>query len=134
MATDFQSTGYAAPAPAVPLEYRASGWIRFGSYLLNGLLSVVTLGIGWLVWAMITWSNDSANPAQKILGLKVVKKDTGQPLTWGEMFIRNFLLGVLVYGVLLNILILVDIFKVFGSERQRVLDNMAGSVVVRTGK
>ena len=131
MTTDLQTPGYATPA-AVPLEYRASGWVRFGAQLLNAVLMVVTLVIGWLVWAMITWSRDSANPGQKIIGLKVVKKDTGQPLTWGELFIRNFLLGYLVYGVTCGVLVVVDIFKSFGTERQRVLDNMAGTVVVRT--
>jgi uncharacterized RDD family membrane protein YckC len=132
VSTDFQNPAYAATASTVPLEHRASGWIRFGAQLLNGLLSVVTLGIGWIIWTTVTWSSDSANPGQKILGLKVVKKDTGAPLTWGELFIRNFVLGGIVYSITFYVLYVIDIFKPFGSERQRVLDNMAGTVVVRT--
>ncbi|QMU72986.1 RDD family protein [Streptacidiphilus sp. P02-A3a] len=132
MSTDYQTPGYVAPEQAVPLELRASPWIRLGAQLLNGLLSIVTLFIGWLIWAMITWSNDSCNPGQKILGLKVVKKDTGAALTWGELFIRNFLLGGIVYGITFSVLYVVDIFKTFGTERQRVLDSMAGTVVIRT--
>ena len=122
----------------VPTEDRATAGIRLGSYLLNGVLSVVTLGIGWLIWAMITWSNDSANPAQKMLGLKVVKKETGEPLTWGQMFVRNFLLGCLVMEIIyvcsLSVCFFIDIFKPFGGERQRLLDSMAGTVVVRVQK
>ncbi|MGW7607056.1 RDD family protein [Streptomyces sp. NPDC054766] len=140
--------GYAAPlAPAqgpgytvyiaqtVPKELRVGAGARFGAYLLNLLLVVVTLGIGWLVWAMVTWSTDSANPGQKIMGLCIVKKDTGVRLTWGDMFVRNFLLGGVVLGFLsgmtLSIVAWVNLFKVFGSEKQSLVDSMAGSVVVR---
>jgi uncharacterized RDD family membrane protein YckC len=132
------NTQFAASTTLVPVEARATAGIRFASQLLNGLLSVVTLGIGWLIWAMVTWSNDSANPAQKILGLQVVKKDTGERLTWGQMFVRNFLLGGIVMGIIyacsLSVCFFIDIFKPFGGERQRLLDSMAGTVVVRVQK
>ncbi|NUV62413.1 RDD family protein [Streptomyces sp. CAI-85] len=108
---------------------------RFGAYLLNLLLAVVTLGIGWFAWAMVTWSTDSANPGQKLLGLSIVKKDTGARLTWGEMFVRNFLLGGMVLGFLstitLSIVAWINLFKIFGSEKQNLVDSMAGSVVVK---
>lgn len=135
MALDTKSSAYTA---LVPVEARATAGIRLGAQLLNGLLSVVTLGIGWLIWAMITWSSDSANPGQKILGLQVVKKETGERLTWGQMFVRNFLLGCLVmeivYACSLSVCFFIDIFKPFGGERQRLLDSMAGTVVVRVQK
>lgn len=132
-----------APAPGytvhvtqtVPKELRVGAGARFGAYLLNLLLMVVTLGIGWLVWAMVTWSTDSANPGQKLLGLTIVKKDTGVRLTWGDMFVRNFLLSGVVMGFLstitVTIVVWVNLFKVFGSEKQSLVDSMAGSVVVR---
>ncbi|MFF3449360.1 RDD family protein [Streptomyces sp. NPDC002667] len=140
--------GYAAPvvpAPApgytvlvtqtVPKELRVGGGPRFLAYLLNLLLMIVTLGIGWLIWAMITWSTDSANPGQKLMGLSVVKKDTGVRMTWGELFVRNFLLGGVVLGFLsgitLSIVAWVNLFKIFGSEKQTLVDSMAGSVLVR---
>ncbi|MFE8016771.1 RDD family protein [Streptomyces antibioticus] len=120
---------------AVPKELRVGAGARFGAYLLNLLLAVVTLGIGWLAWAMVTWSTDSANPGQKLLGLSIVKKDTGARLTWGEMFVRNFLLGGLVLGFLstitLSIVAWINLFKIFGSEKQNLVDSMAGSVVVK---
>ncbi|MFF8536666.1 RDD family protein [Streptomyces sp. NPDC015532] len=128
--------GYAVyVAQTVPKELRVGAGARFGAYLLNLLLMVVTLGIGWLVWAMVTWSTDAANPGQKILGLTIVKKDTGARLTWGDMFVRNFLLGGLVLsflsGITLSILAWVNLFKVCGSEKQSLVDSMADTVVVR---
>lgn len=126
------------PGALVPIEARATAGVRFGALLLNGLLSVVTLGLGWVIWAMVTWSSDSANPGQKILGLQIVKKDTGARLTWGELFIRNFLLGGVVMEIIyicsLSVCFFIDVFKPFGSERQRLLDAMAGTVVVRVQK
>ncbi|OIJ64082.1 RDD family protein [Streptomyces mangrovisoli] len=144
----YAAPGYAAPvvpapapgyamyaAHAVPKELRVGAGVRFVAQLLNVLLIFVTLGIGWLVWAMITWSTDAANPAQKLMGLTLVKKDTGARLTWGDMFVRNFLLGGLVMGFLstitLTIALWVNLFKIFGSEKQNLVDSMAGSVVVR---
>ncbi|MEV7324888.1 RDD family protein [Streptomyces sp. NPDC093970] len=131
-----QAAGYPMyVAPTVPKELRVGAGLRFGAYLLNILLMIVTLGIGWLIWAMVTWSTDAANPGQKLLGLTLVKKDTGARLTWGDMFVRNFLLGGLVMGFLsgitLTIIVWVDLFKVLGSEKQSLVDSMAGSVVVR---
>ncbi|MFH9979915.1 RDD family protein [Streptomyces sp. NPDC017179] len=122
-------------AQTVPKEVRVGAGARFVAYLLNLLLMVVTLGVGWLVWAMVTWSTDAANPGQKLMGLTVVKKDTGARLTWGDMFVRNFLLGGVVLGFLsgitLTIAAWVNLFKIFGSEKQNLVDSMAGSVVVR---
>ncbi|MEQ8148212.1 RDD family protein [Streptomyces sp. OP7] len=128
--------GHAGVLYPVPKELRVGAGSRFLAYLLNVVLMTVTLVVGWLVWAMVTWSNDSANPGQKLMGLAIVKKDTGARLTWGEMFVRNFLLGGLVLGVLstvtAGIVGLVNLFKIFGSEKQNLVDSMAGTVVVRT--
>ncbi|MFE1287958.1 RDD family protein [Streptomyces sp. NPDC058751] len=131
-----QGPGYAVyVAQTVPKELRAGAGVRLLAYLLNLLLMVVTLGIGWLVWAMVTWSTDAANPGQKLMGLSIVKKDTGARLTWGDMFVRNFLLAGIVMGFLsaitLTIAAWVNLFKIFGSEKQNLVDSMAGSVVVR---
>lgn len=123
-------------AYGVPPELRATAGIRFGAYLLDGLLMIVTLFIGWVVWTMITWSKHSANPGQKILGLAVVKADTGVRLTWGQMFLRNFVFGGIVMyvlgGITIGILHLVNLFMPFSASRQSLVDKMAGTVLVRT--
>jgi uncharacterized RDD family membrane protein YckC len=130
-----------APVPAaayggtVPQAARVGAGPRFGAQMINIGLAIVTLGIGWLIWTLVTWSSHSANPGQRMLGLTIVKKDTGVRLTWGEMFVRNFLLGGIVLEILstitLTIVAWINIFKIFGAERQTLVDSMAGSVVVR---
>lgn len=127
-----------APVPAphqdvVPTWALASPWVRLGASLLNTLLVIVTLGIGYLVWTLVLW-NQGTNPGKKICGLVVVKADTGRPATFGEMLVRSFVFGGLVIGlvgsVTLGIGYLVDAFMIFGDRRQRLTDRMAGTLVV----
>ncbi len=40
---------------------------RLGAFLLEFVLLIVTLGIGWLIWAAITAGNGQT-PAEKVLG------------------------------------------------------------------
>jgi len=104
---------------------------RFGAALLNLLLVIVTLGIGWIIWALILWKRGQ-NPAQRMLKLRVVKEATGQLPTYGEMFIRNFLGYYLIQGILDSFLIgLGLLFMPFFSEKRQALwDRLAGTVVV----
>ena len=129
----------AQPYPAQPYSPVAiadgnlvSAGGRLGAFLLDGLLIVVTLGIGYLIWALITWS-DGQTPGKKLLGHVVADAQTGVPLDWGRMALRQFviqgLLGGLLSGISLSIYFWVDAFMVFG-ERQRTLhDRMANSIV-----
>jgi uncharacterized RDD family membrane protein YckC len=118
----------------VPAHALASPWVRLGASLLNCVLVVVTLGIGYLVWAMVLW-NQGTNPGKRICGLRMVKADTGHTCSFGDMLVRNFVMGGLVLSVLgtvtLGIGYLVDAFMVFGERRQRLIDKMSGTLVVQ---
>ncbi|CAN5299175.1 hypothetical protein BH23ACT9_BH23ACT9_04140 [soil metagenome] len=47
----------------------------------------------WLIWACIT-AAEAQTPAKKIMGLRVVDKTTGQPLTWvNYVFLRGLVGG-----------------------------------------
>ena len=126
-------TPVAQPQQLVPDSVLASPWIRLGASLLNGFLVVVTLGIGYLVWTLVLW-NEGTNPGKKICGLRIVKADTGRQCTFGDMLVRNFVMGSLVLSVVgtvtLGIGYLVDTFMIFGGRRQRLIDKMAGTLVV----
>ena len=50
---------------------------RFGQYLLDGLLMIATLGIGYLIWSLIIWSKGQT-PGMQCLGMRCVKQDTGE--------------------------------------------------------
>src|SRR5690242_60717 len=60
-----QPVAAAYPRAVGPALVSAGG--RLGAMLLDVLIAVVTLWIGWLVWSMFTWSAGQT-PAKKLLG------------------------------------------------------------------
>ena len=107
---------------------------RFGGYLLELVLACVTLGIGWLVWACIVASKGQT-PSKQLLGMRVVKPDTGHSLTWGGMFLREIVFRGIVFSLLSMITLGVmgvvgPLLILGGTMRQTIWDRMAGTVVV----
>jgi uncharacterized RDD family membrane protein YckC len=93
-----------APRPPRPLpgEGSAGGGFRYasfqhrlGAYALDAVLALVTLGIGWLIWSLIVWS-EGQTPAKKILKIRVRHFETGAVATWGHMAVRELLVPVTV--------------------------------------
>jgi uncharacterized RDD family membrane protein YckC len=118
-------SGYAPPL--------ATQGQRFGGYLLDGLLALVTLGIGWLIWCCFTFSRGQT-PAKSMMGLRVVKQDTGLAATWGEMFLRNVLVQIgigILSALLFGIPTIVAACMIFGGTlNQTGWDRIMGTVVV----
>ena len=82
---------------AEPGVYLADPSRRFRAYLLDALLSVVTLGIGWIIWALVLNSKTpGVTPAKRIMHMRVVNASTFKPLSLGQMIIRRALLGAIV--------------------------------------
>ncbi|MEY2471599.1 MAG: hypothetical protein QOK28_928 [Actinomycetota bacterium] len=107
---------------------------RLGGYLLDGILAVVTLGIGWVIWACFTFGKGQT-PAKQLLNTRVVKPDTGRALGWGEMFVREVvyrgIVAPLLSFVTLGVMGLVGPLLILGGDRRQTLwDRMAGTVVV----
>lgn len=59
---------------------------------------------------------------KRVMKTKVIDSRTGRPCTFGQSFIRNFLLS------LLNI---IDWIFIFGANRQRLGDRVANTLVVK---
>ena len=76
----------------------ASPWLRLGSYLLEGVLMVVTLYIGWIIWALTTGPTGQT-PAKKLLGLRVIRIDTARPAGLATMFWMRAIVGGFVAGL-----------------------------------
>lgn len=105
---------------------------RFGALLLEGFLVVVTLGIGWVIWALIAWGAGQT-PAKSLLGHVVADARTGRPFTWGRMFVREGLvcglLGYTASTLTMGLYPLVDALLVFSRDHRTAHDHIAGSVV-----
>lgn len=83
------------PVASTPFLRMASSQHRIASLLLDTVLLLLTLGIGWLIWSLFTWRNGQS-PAKKILKIQVCDAQSYKPVTWGHMAIYELLFGMAV--------------------------------------
>lgn len=95
------------------------------AYLLAFALFIVTLGVGYLAWSIVTWG-EGQTPAQRIVGLRCWHPATGRTASRGKMALRQ-LTGLAFNGELLigMFIMLADVDEV------SVGDVLAGTVVLR---
>jgi len=130
---------YATTGPVVGAERVPAGipltnpWARLGATLLDWLLIIVTLFIGWLVWTLIVWSKGQT-PGKQICGQRVVMKQSGRAAGWGEMALRDFVIRFLAIGILgqltCGIFSLVATLMIFSAYHETLWDKWAGTLVV----
>ena len=82
-------------APSSELKL-ASFQHRLGAEALDWALSLVTLGIGWMIWSLVVWG-EGQTPAKKILKLRVYAADTRKRATWGHMAVRQLLIIMAIF-------------------------------------
>ncbi|MFM8390474.1 MAG: RDD family protein [Actinomycetota bacterium] len=117
-------------APSVSATQLASAGSRIGAALLDVLLMVVTLFIGWLIWSIVLWKQ-STSPAKKMLGMTVVDANSGAPATIKQMVMRE-VLGKWVVGSVAGIVTLASLVMLWATpRRQAVWDYIGTTVVVR---
>lgn len=106
---------------------------RVIAYLLAVALLILTLFIGYLIWWLLVLGR-AQTPGKQIVGIQVVN-DTGEPLTWGYMFLREFVIKFLLGGFLSSfagIYFVVDhIWPLFDDDRQAIHDKMVNTLVVK---
>ena len=94
------------------------------AYALAVLLFILTLGAGYLIWAVVTWGKGQT-PAQRLLGLRCWRPDTGRVADRKHMAIRQ------VTGLLFNGEALMGVFILFiGESLNSVGDFFAGTTVL----
>jgi len=152
---DFQSGGYPQPggylqpAPPVP-GYQAarpgmvfdpvtgltipqgtqvaSVGIRIGAFFLSGLLGLVTLGIGYMIWGIITWANGQT-PTQQVLGIRCWKPQEGVTANWGTMFLWGLSRSVIdsiAFGGLVSLVMMLA-----NKDRRTLYDHISGVVLLQ---
>jgi len=99
--------------------------------MLEVLLMVVTLVVGWWIWSLIVWGQGQT-PAKQVLGMRCVKVETGQTATWGTMLLREIVGKSILGGITFGITTVASLFMIlFGAEHRGVWDHVAGTVVVK---
>ena len=116
----------------VPL---ASPGKRFGTYLLEIVLAIVTLVIGYIIWTLFAWS-DGQTPGKKITNLKYVDVNTGRVADWSKSAFRDFVIRGIVFGILsaftFDIAFLIGAFMIFDQDKnyRAGWDRWGGTVVI----
>jgi uncharacterized RDD family membrane protein YckC len=128
------------PVPGVPATPVPAGTVlssvgrRLGAYLLDVVLLIVTLFIGWLIWSLVVWGR-STSPGKSIMKMKVVKKDSGLRASYGTMALRELVGKWLIVGVVIGSIcgiaaIVLDFMLLWDQDRQELWDKIAGTLVV----
>ena len=95
-----------------------------GAYCLAVALFIGTLGVGYLIWALVTWGHGQT-PAQRLLGMRCWEPSAGRVARRGKMAIRQ------VTGICLNGEALMGVFIMLLSPTlNSVGDFFAGTVVL----
>jgi len=106
----------------------------FGNSLLEGVLFLVTLIIGWFIWLIFT-SKDGQTPAKKLVGTYAIGIETGRQLSQGETWLREVVIKLIALGIAGNVTfgpvsLLDDIWLFFDKDRQTLHDKVLKQVVV----
>ena len=105
---------------AVPVILGSAPWPVSEDASMMLTSTGVALAIGYLLFSDGLGNGQSLG--KRLVETKVIDSVTGEECTFGQSFLRNFLLMLL--GV-------IDWVFIFGAKRQRVGDIAAGTVVVR---
>jgi uncharacterized RDD family membrane protein YckC len=108
----------------------ANPWLRLGSYFLEALLAIVTLGVGWLVWAAMIAGNGQT-PAKRLLKLRVIGAETLRPVGFAKMFFMRGIVAGWVANIAIMFTIGVLLFMPFWDRRrQNIWDKVSNTYVV----
>jgi uncharacterized RDD family membrane protein YckC len=105
---------------------------RLVGYIIDVLLSLLTLGIGWLIWFIIVAPNGQT-PAKQLLRMYIMRADgtrAGGVYTWVRQLLVRGLLGFLLSLVTLGVYeLLASLWCVWDRDHQCLWDKIAGTYV-----
>lgn len=137
----------AGVAPAVAVRTAlplASYGKRIGTLVLDSIIAVITLGVGYLIWFAIV-APKGQTPSMALVGVHCVD-ETGKTVSPGRMWVRQLIYAGLVYWIAnlfiglvfvwlgvpwLPIATLIGyVWAFWDKDRQTLHDKMAGTFVV----
>ena len=107
---------------------------RVVAYLLEALLLLLTLVIGYVIWLGFSLSHGQT-PGKQVLGIRVIRCD-GSPSDWGWTFIREVvikfgIIGLAIDSVTLGLGSVLDgLWAFWDRDRQALHDKIVKTVVV----
>lgn len=106
----------------------------WGTYLLEALLYLVTLIIGWYIWLIFT-APTSQSPAKRLLNVYIIDLEQGQSVSTGRVWVRDVVVKQIVFGFIGNITfglgsLLDAVWVFFDRNRQSLHDKVVNTIVV----
>ena len=102
---------------------------RIGAFFLAIALSIITLGIGYLIWGLLVWRRGQT-PALQVLGMRCWRPETGRVAGWGWMALREIIGRVTENILAMFTQVLSLVFMLTTKERKTLHDMIAGTVVL----
>lgn len=120
--------GLAPESGLPPGTELASVGRRIGAFFLRFVLVVVTLGIGYVVWGIVTWTRGTT-PALQVLGCRLWVPERQQMPDFWRSVLRN-VVGYLVEGLIFPIIALVSFVLFLANDQHKSLHDLIGGTVV----
>jgi uncharacterized RDD family membrane protein YckC len=94
--------------------------------LLEGVLAIVTLGIGYFIWQFFTYRTGQT-PGKKLMGIRVVSLNDGKALPFWMTLLREWIVKGFIGGITFGI---AYIWILFDAKNQTLYDKVLNTVVV----
>jgi len=124
---------YLDPASGVVLPNGvtlASKGRRIGGFVLEILLFIVTLAIGYLIWMLIAWARGQT-PGKQVLHMRCYRPESRSDAGWWYMFLRQFV-GAVINQITFGVVFLVSVIMLIARKDNRTIpDLIAGTVVIK---
>ncbi|MDP9236940.1 MAG: RDD family protein [Chloroflexota bacterium] len=101
----------------------------FGSWLLESILFVFTLIIGWFIWLIFT-SRESQSPAKSLTKIYIINVETGRAVDAGTVWLRDVVLKIIVASVVPFGSLVDGIWVLVDRDRQALHDKIIKTVPV----
>lgn len=101
---------------------------RIGAFFLGIGLSIITLGIGYIIWGLIVWANGQT-PALQVLGMRCWRPETGRVAGWWWMALRE-IVGRIAESILGIITDLASLILMIATREHKALHDFIGGTVV----
>ena len=130
---------------------RALGWLVDWGIGVGGFLVVYIIGLilgavssalavlflviavfgslGWTIWLAVQLGQTGQTPGMRLIGLKAIKSDTGQPLGAGTAVLR-WLVHVVLQAACTIPGIVDYLFPLWDQQKQTLADKAVGSVIL----
>ena len=80
----------------------ASQGRRLGGWALDGLVTIVTFGVGWLIWFLIV-AQRGQTPGKQMLGMYIMREDGSRAGGWYTI-LREVVVKTLLFGTVIGII------------------------------